>query len=293
MKKIATLLVVAAMLASLAACGSGSGTESGGFNTAAAINVVRREEGSGTHGAFIELLGIEVKDADGNKIDQTTLEADTVNSTSIVMSTVASNPNAIGYISMGSLNNSVKALNIDGAAPTPENVTSGSYTLARPFNIATKGTVSAVTQDFINYILSAEGQKVVADSGYIPLANAPAYENTSPAGKIVISGSSSVTPVMEKLQEAYLALNPNVTIEIQQSDSTTGMTSTMSGICDIGMASRELKDSELSGGLTSTVIAQDGIAIIVNNTNPLDNLSREEARAIFTGETETWDVISA
>lgn len=258
------------------------------FDTSKSISVNSREDGSGTRGAFIELFGVEEKDADGNKIDNTTLEANITNSTSVMMTSVAGDPYAIGYVSLGSLNDSVKAVKIDGAEATTENVSNGSYKVSRPFNIAIKGDVSEVAQDFIDFIMSADGQAVVEENHYIKVADAEAYAGSAPEGKIVVAGSSSVSPVMEKLKEAYLAVNPNADIEIQTSDSTTGMTSTIDGICDIGMASRELKDSETEAGLTSTVIALDGIAVIVNNENPIDELTSEQVKSIFVGDTTSW-----
>ena len=253
------------------------------------ITVVSREEGSGTRGAFVELLGVEKEDEAGNKVDYTTEEAVITNNTNVMMTTVAGNEAAIGYSSMGSLNDTVKALKVDGVEATVENIKSGDYKVSRPFNIATKGEVSEVAQDFISYILSAEGQAVVSENGYIPLDDAPAYAGKQVSGKIVVAGSSSVTPVMEKLKEAYAALNPNAEIEIQQSDSTTGMQSAIDGVCDIGMASRDLKDSELEAGLTGTTIAMDGIAIIVNPANPVDSMTVEEIEQIFTGAVTTWE----
>lgn len=253
------------------------------------ITVVSREEGSGTRGAFIELLGVEKEDEAGNKVDYTTEEAVITNNTNVMMTTVAGNEAAIGYSSMGSLNDTVKALKVDGVEATVENIKSGDYKVSRPFNIATKGEVSEAAQDFISYILSAEGQAVVSENGYIPLDDAPAYAGKQVSGKIVVAGSSSVTPVMEKLKEAYASLNPNAEIEIQQSDSTTGMQSAIDGVCDIGMASRDLKDSELEAGLTGTTIAMDGIAIIVNPANPVDSMTVEEIEQIFTGAVTTWE----
>lgn len=253
-----------------------------------AITVVSREEGSGTRGAFIELMKVEVKDADGKKVDQTIDSAEIANSTNVVMTSVASNEKSIGYISLGSLNDTVKALQIDGVDATAENIIAGTYKVARPFNIATKGEISDVTADFIKFILSAEGQKVVSDNKYISEGNSGAYAASGLSGKIVVAGSSSVSPIMEKLAEAYMALNSGVTIELQTSDSTTGMTSAIEGVCDIGMASRELKDSELEKGLTPTVIAMDGIAIIVNNSNSLVGLKSEQVTAIYTGEITEW-----
>lgn len=255
------------------------------------ITIVSREDGSGTRGAFIELLGIEEKDANGEKMDMTTEDAKITNSTSVMMTTVEGDVNAIGYISLGSLNEAVTAVKVDGVEATAENVAAGTYKVQRPFNIATNGTPSEAAQDFINFIMSKEGQQVVVDNGYIAVGDQPEYEAGNVEGKIVVAGSSSVTPVMEKLKEAYAAVNPNVEIEVQQSDSTTGMQSAIDGLCDIGMASRELKDSETEAGLTSTVIAQDGIAIIVNNGSGIKELTSEQIKSIYTGEITTWEDI--
>lgn len=252
------------------------------------ITVISREDGSGTRGAFIELFGIEVKNDAGEKVDMTTDDAEITNSTSVMMTSVAGNTEAIGYISLGSLNDTVKAVKIDGAEATVDNIKSGTYKIARPFNIATKGEVSDVAQDFIKYIMSEDGQKVVEDNGYISQGNDGAYESAGLSGKVVVGGSSSVTPVMEKLKEAYVALNPDVTIEVQQSDSTTGMTSAIECVCDIGMASRDLKDSEIEKGLTGTTIAMDGIAVIVNNDSPVEELSSDSVKGIYTGEITDW-----
>ena len=305
MKKLIVALMVMAMTATaMVGCGSNNtdskndsnastqadanaDTDEGSSNAGGTINVISREDGSGTRGAFIELFGIEEKDADGNKVDNTTEEATIANSTESVLSNVASDPSAIGYVSLGSLNDKVKALKIDGAEATVDNIKSGTYKISRPFNIATNGTPSDAAQDFINYILSSEGQKVVEDAGYIAsVDNAEAYANSGAKGKVVIAGSSSVTPVMEKLKEAYAKVNSDVEIEINQSDSTTGLQAAMDGTADIGMASRELKDSENS--LTPTVIAIDGIAVIVNNDNSVDDMTADQIKAIFTGETTTW-----
>lgn len=259
------------------------------FDTNELITVVSREEGSGTRSAFIELFGVEQEDASGNKVDMTTVEANISNSTSVVMTTVGGNEYAIGYISLGSLNDTVKAVQIEGVDATVENIKNGSYAVSRPFNIATKEGLSEVAADFVAYIMSAEGQAIVAENGYITVADdAAAYAGSAPAGNVVVAGSSSVTPVMEKLAEGYQAVNPNATIEVQQSDSSTGMNMAMEGTCDIGMASRALKGSELEGGLTPTVIAMDGIAVIVNNASPVSNLSVEQVRSIFTGEVTEW-----
>lgn len=277
----------------LAGCGGGADTEDtaadGGVS--GAITVVSREDGSGTRGAFVELLGIEEKDADGNKVDMTTDMAEITNSTAVMMTTVAGNTNAIGYISLGSLNDSVKAVSIDGVEATVENIKDGSYTVARPFNIATAAETSEVTQDFISFVLSDDGQAVVEENGYISQGSTGAFASTQPEGTIVIAGSSSVTPVMEKLTEAYEAVNPNVSIELHESDSTTGMNSAAEGMCDIGMASRELKDSELEAGLTPTVIAMDGIAVIVNHENTVTNLTSAQVKDIYTGTVTDWSEV--
>ncbi len=254
----------------------------------APITVVSREEGSGTRGAFIELFGVESKNDAGEKVDNTTVEASVTNNTSVMMSTVAGNTYAIGYISLGSLNDTVKALKIDGAEASVENIKSGEYKISRPFNIATKEDVSEAAQDFIHYIMSPDGQAVVEENGYIPMDDTTEYTDNGATGKVVVAGSSSVTPVMEKLKEAYEAVNEDVEIEIQQSDSTTGMTFTIDGNSDIGMASRELKEEELEAGLTPTVIAQDGIAVIVNNDNPAEDLTSDQVKSIFVGETTSW-----
>ena len=256
------------------------------------INVISREDGSGTRGAFIELFGIEQKNKDGEKIDYTTDECDITNSTSVMMTSVSGNDCAVGYISLGSLNDTVKALAIDGAEASIENIKAGTYNVARPFNIATLAETSEAAQDFIAYIMSAEGQAVIEENGYIAVVeNATVFEGGKVSGKIVIAGSSSVTPVMEKLAEAYMAVNPNVEIELQQSDSSSGMTSTLDGVCDIGMASRALKDSEIEAGLTPMTIAMDGIAVIVSNDNPVEGLTSEQVRDIYTGEITDWSEV--
>ena len=263
-------------------------TASSDFDPSKEINVCSREDGSGTRGAFIELFGVEQKNDAGEKVDYTTDDAAITQSTGVMMTTVSQDEYAIGYISLGSLDNSVKSVDIDGVEATVDNIKSGDYKIARPFNIATKDDISDVAKDFITFIMSADGQAVIADNGYIS-SEGEAYESTKQSGKITVAGSSSVTPVMEKLKEAYEAINPDVTIEINQSDSTTGMNSAMEGICDIGMASRELKDSELAGGLTPTVIAMDGITVIVSNDNPVENLTSEQVKNVYTGDITTWD----
>lgn len=284
----------------LAGCGSSSTTTTTTETTAettteetvesmsGSITVVSREDGSGTRGAFIELLGIEAKDENGNKVDYTTDMAEITNSTAVMTTTIASNKFAIGYVSLGSLNDTVKALAIDGVEATVDNIKNGTYAIARPFNIATAGEIGEVAQDFINFIMSEEGQAVVEASGYISQGNTGAFAAAGVSGKITVAGSSSVTPVMEKLKEAYIAINPDVTIEIQQNDSTTGMNSAVEGVCEIGMASRELKDSELESGLTPLVIGMDGIAVVVNLDNTIDGVTSESVRAIYTAEITDW-----
>lgn len=285
-KSLAMVLSLGMTMVSLVGCGSSTSEDAAAAE--GPITVVSREDGSGTRGAFIELFGVEVKNDAGEKEDMTTEDAEITNSTSVMITTVAGNENAIGYISLGSLNDTVKALEIDGVAPAVDDIKSGSYKIARPFNIATKDEISEVAADFIKYIMSEDGQKVVEDNGYISQGNEGAYEAAGVSGKIVVAGSSSVTPVMEKLKEAYVVLNPDVTIEVQQSDSTTGVTSVVEGVCDIGMASRELKDTELEKGIKGTVIAMDGIAVIVNNGSPVDGLSSETVKGIYTGEITDW-----
>ncbi len=275
--------------ASSAADTKAEATEPAGGKAEGPITVVSREDGSGTRGAFIELFGIETKNDAGEKVDNTTEDAEITNSTSVMMTTIAGNKGAIGYVSLGSLNDTVKkAVAIDGADATVDAIKAGEYKVARPFNIAVKRWFMMLLLDFIKFIMSEDGQKVVEDNGYISQGNEGAYTATGLKGKVVVAGSSSVTPVMEKLKEAYVAVNPDVEIEVQQSDSTTGMTSAIEGVCDIGMASRDLKDSELEAGLTPTVIAMDGIAVVVNNESPVSELTSENVKDIFTGEITDW-----
>lgn len=286
MKKKIVSMLMAAVIGTTIFAATASAAPSG------SITVVSREDGSGTRGAFVELFGIE-EEVDGEKVDMTTLDASVTNSTSVMMTTVAGDENAIGYISLGSLNDTVKAVKIDGAEASVENVANDSYKVSRPFNIVTGEEVSDAAQDFINYIMSAEGQQIVEDNGYIKEApEAEAYEAAEVEGKVVVAGSSSVSPVMEKLKEGYEAINENVTIEVQTSDSTTGVNSTVDGICDIGMASRELKPEEEEKGVTAQVIAMDGIAVVVNNANDIEDLTSEQVKSIFTGETTEWDALA-
>lgn len=279
MKKIVLFALVTAML-HLSGCNTGTAKSE--------ITVISREDGSGTRGAFIELFGVEEKNDAGEKVDYTIETADITNSTGVLLQSVSQNKSAVGYVSLGSLNSTVKALKIDGAAATVENIKNGTYTVSRPFNIATLASVSEVAQDFIDYILSSDGQAVVESHGYISVSNSAAYSGSKPSGKIVVAGSSSVSPVMEKLIEAYGAINSNAAIELQTSDSTTGMTSVIEGVCDIGMASRDLMDSEKEAGLTPTVIAMDGIAVIVNPENSLDGLTKAQVKEIYTGMITDW-----
>ncbi|HOQ09967.1 MAG TPA: substrate-binding domain-containing protein [Syntrophomonadaceae bacterium] len=287
MKRIIFFLLLLLIAAGTIA---GCTRDAGEFDPSKTIRVVSREDGSGTRSAFIELFGIEVKGADGSKKDLTTKEAVIAKQTDVMMTNIAGDKYAVGYISLGSINKTVKAIQIDGVDPTAENVQNGTYPVARPFNIATKGEPAGLAKDFIEFILSGDGQAVVAKSYIAVDENAPAYAGSKPAGKIVVAGSSSVTPVMEKLKEAYLEINPNAIIEIQLSDSSAGMIGAIEGTCDIGMASRALKDSELEQ-LISTQIAWDGIAVIVNNENPVSSLTKEQVRGIFTGELTKWSEI--
>lgn len=279
MKKIcSTIMAVVIMGMTLAGCGKAGST----------ITVISREEGSGTRSAFIELVGVEEKDADGNKVDKTTESALIQSSTDVVLTQVASDKNAIGYISLGSLNDTVKALQIDGVDATPENVKDGKYTVVRPFNIAVDGEPTGVVADFINFILSDDGQKVVEDSEYITVSSG-SFSTDNSEGKIVVSGSSSVTPVMEKLAEAYKGINTKAVIEVQQTDSSSGMKAVLEGTCDIGMASRELKDDETK--LKAIEIAKDGIAVVINKDNAINSLTKAQVKDIYTGAVTDWSEI--
>lgn len=304
LSKITAITVMSALaVTSFAGCGGNSSSnssetsgaaatsaESAAFDTSKTIAVVTREEGSGTRDAFTELTGVLVKDGD-TKTDNTTSSAVTINSTEAVITNVKDNDAAIGYISLGSLNDTVKAVKVGSVEATAENVKSGDYVISRPFNIAYKGELSEVAQDFVDYILSSDGQAVVSNEGYVSVSENEAYSGKKPEGKISVAGSSSVSPVMEKLAEAYQKVNTNAKVEIQTSDSSAGMQAAMEGTCDIGMASRELKDEEASS-LKSITIAKDGIAIIVNTANTCDDLTVDQIKSIYTGETTVWsDVI--
>lgn len=301
MKKLVSALLAGALLCgALAGCGSsttqtpaanGAGNETTAMS--GAITVISREDGSGTRGAFVELTGVEEKNAEGKKVDNTTADAEVVNKTDVVLTSVSGNEKAIGYVSLGALNDTVKAVKVDGTEATTDNVKSGAYTLARPFNIATKGTPTGLAADFLNFVLSKDGQAVVVDNKYIEVNDAAeAFVSDGSTGKISIGGSSSVSPVMEKLIEAYKALNPNAQIDLQTSDSTAGMTGAMDGTFDIGMASRELKDSE-SAELTGTAIALDGIAVIINPANTVDSLTTEQIKEIYVGNVTDWAELAA
>ena len=282
-RKMMKFLGIAMALALLPSCFA-----AGKWNKKSAISVISREDGSGTRGAFIELFGIEQKNSAGKKVDYTTDEATITNSTAVMLTSVASDKYAIGYVSLGSLNNSVKALKIDGADATVANIKNGSYKISRPFNIAVKDNLSAAAQDFVNYIMSSDGQKVIEANKYIKVSDA-SFKSTQAGGKVVVAGSSSVSPVMEKLIESYKAVNPNAKIELQTSDSTTGVTNAASGTCDIGMASRALKDSEKAKGLKEITIAIDGIAVIVNTENEMNDAAKDFIRDIYVGKITKWN----
>lgn len=274
MKKFLALLSCAVLMAATAV-GCGSQNEK--------ITVVAREDGSGTRSAFSELMGI-VKDDK----DNTTDTAEVTNSTSVMLTTVAGNKAAIGYVSLGSLNDTVKAVKVDGVEATAENVKAGKYAVSRPFNIVTGKDLTPLAQDFISYILSTDGQAVVDEKGYISVTQGEAYKASGQTGTLTIAGSTSVAPLMEVLADKYMALNSGVKIEIQQSGSSAGITSAVEGVCQIGMASRELKDSEIAKGVTATKIAMDGIAVIVNKDNSYSELTSDQIRKIYTGETTQW-----
>lgn len=278
--KLAAIFTSVALAATmLASCGGSSDK----------ITVISREDGSGTRGAFIELTGIEEKDSNGNKTDNTKKDALICKSTDVVLTQVSGDKNAIGYISFGSLNDTVKALKVEGVEPSTATIESGDYKIVRPFNIAVKDGLSDAAQDFENYILSSEGQDIIEKAGYIKIdKSAAAYASNSASGKVVVSGSSSVTPVMEKLAEAYQKANTNVTVDVQQSDSSTGIKDAINGTSDIGMASRDISDDELSQGIKSVTIAQDAIAVIVNKDNAVDDITMDEIKAIYTGSKTTW-----
>ena len=286
MKKILALTLCVVMAAAVfTGCGSKS---SNGEADGAPITVISREDGSGTRGAFTELMGIMVDD-----VDNTTTSAEISQSTSVVLTTVAGNKNSIGYLSLGSLNDTVKAVKVDGVDATVENIKGGSYAVSRPFLVVTNDKLTDVSKDFIKFILSKQGQDIIAEEGYITIDdNAADYETQKGiSGKIVLAGSTSVSPVMQKLADAYKAIYSDVTLEIQQTGSGAGITSTIEGACDIGMSSRDLKPEETAEGIEGTTIAMDGIAVVVNNENSVEDLTSEQIRQIFTGEVTDWSLV--
>ncbi len=297
MKKLLLSLLAVISMFGLAACGGGeeapadaAPVEAGGEETAGPaeeataggrISVVTREDGSGTRGAFVEITGVMADD-----VDNTTLDAIVHDGTGKVMVAVSQSEAAIGYISLGSLDDTVKAVNIDGVEPTSENIIAGTYKVARPFNIATKTAPEGLAADLIGFIMSAEGQAIVTEEGYIAL-DPQEFTSTMPEGSLVIGGSTSVAPLMEKLVEAYAVINPAAQISIEGIGSSAGMTGAIDGTYDIGMASRALKDSE-TAELQHMAIAQDGIAVVVNNASTITDLTLEQVRQIYTGEVSDW-----
>ena len=280
MKRFFCTIIASVLMISVVGCGN---------NTGDSITVISREASSGTRSAFTELMGI----IDENDTDLTTASAEETQSTNVMMTTVAGNANAIGYVSLGSLSDSVKAIKVDGVEPTVENIAAGKYTVSRAFNIVYKDGLSDLARDFLSYILSAEGQTVIGDAEYIKISeNSESYTPAGLSGKLIIDGSTSVGPVMEKLADAYKKLNTGVSIEIQQTGSSAGISSALDGVCDIGMSSRELKESEIAGGAVAEKIALDGIAVIVNHDNPVDDLTSEQIRGIYTGEVTIWSQIT-
>lgn len=277
-KKIATVAMMIMCAVMMIGCGKKDGDKE--------ISVISREDGSGTRDAFTELLGILEDD-----VDNTTVNAEITNSTSVMMTTVSGNTEAIGYVSLGSLNDSVKAIKVDGVEATTDNVSSGDYVVARPFNIVTGNEVSENAQDFINFIMSKEGQNIISEEGYISVGSDSSYTASGLTGTVTLAGSTSVAPVMEKIAEKYMELNEGVTIEIQQSGSGAGITSTIEGVCDIGMSSRELKENEIAEGVAATKIAMDGIAVIVNVDNTVEDLTSEQIKDIFVGKITKWSEV--
>lgn len=286
LRKLLAAAVITAMAAAVTGCGS-KADDNENKNAGASwdmksnISVVSREDGSGTRGAFIELLGVE-------EMNSITEEAGITNSTSVMISTIAGNEYAIGYISLGSLDDRVKAVKVDGAEATADNIKSGMYEITRTFNIVTKESVSEDVQDFINFIMSSEGQQIIGENNYVPVEDVQRYEPNGAVGKIIVAGSSSVSSIMEKLKDAYMSVNKRVEIEIQISDSKAGITAALDGRCDIGMVSRELEDMEKEEGLVATAIALDGIAVIVNNASTVEDMTSNQIRAVFTGDALSW-----
>jgi len=281
------MMLSAALMTAVVVSGCGRNIERG-FSGQEQIGVISREEGSGTRGAFVEIFRVETENENGEAVDNITQKAVVTNNTAVMMMTVAADRHAIGYISLGSLNDTVRALKIDGSAPSAENIKNGSYKAVRQLSVVIGDKLSLPAQDFLSFIMSSHGQQIVETAGYVGATDAPVYTDRAQSGKVVISGSSSVAPVMERLREAYIKINPEVAVEVQQSDSATGIADTIDGSCDIGMISRSLRKSEMDKGVTATVLALDGIAVIVNNENRINDLSSEQIRRIFTGEYERW-----
>lgn len=277
-KMIASIAMMTMCVVMTTGCGEKGGNEE--------ICVISREDGSGTRDAFTELIGIMEDD-----VDNTTINAEITNSTSVMMTTVAGNTEAIGYVSLGSINDSVKVIKVDGVEATTDNVSSGDYVVARPFNIVTGSELSGNAQDFINFIMSKEGQSIISAEGYISVGSDSSYTASGLTGTVTLAGSTSVAPVMEKIAEKYMELNEGMTIEIQQSGSGAGITSTIEGVCDIGMSSRNLKDNEIAEDVSATKIAMDGIAVIVNLDNAVEDLTSEQIKSIFIGETTHWSEV--
>lgn len=290
--KIGFKLLPAALSIFILVSGCANIAAGGQFNRQENINVLSREEGSGTRGVFVELFGVEEKDAQGNKTDKTVATAEITSSTSVMLSKVAGDFHSVGYISLGSLNDSVKALAVEGVTPSAETVQKGTYPVSRPFNIVTNSKPDDLTKDFINYIVSAQGQAIVSETGFVPVDDTGEFTSQKPEGKIVIAGSTSVSPVMEKLREAYLKLNTNGAIDLETSDSTTGVNSTVSGIANIGMVSRELKDNEVKQDIVSYTIAKDGIVVIVNQENPIKEITIDQVKGIYTGKIQGWGEVA-
>lgn len=292
-RRISLLLVLTLVFTLITGCTQGSKEDGVDANISDTINVVSREDGSGTRGAFVEIIGILEKDSEGNETDNTYEEAIIQNGTDAIMTTVAGDKNSIGYISLGSLNDTVKALKIEDVEATSENVQSGSYKICRPFNIAYKGDLSPLADDFLSFIMSSEGQSIIVEEGYVEIStDLTNYDGSSQEGNLIVAGSTSVSPVMEKLAEKYEGLHPDVSIEIQSTGSSAGMQSAIEGSADIGMASRQLKESEKEV-LNHKAIAIDGIAVIVNSENPFESISLDEVKSIYTGEITTWDDIKS
>lgn len=288
MKKIISLSLVAILILTFAIGCTTNEDGNGGsdFDTSKTINVVSREDGSGTRGAFVEIVGVE--DADGN--DATYIEAVIQNATNGIMTTVAGDEYSIGYISLGSLNDTVTSVDVEGVQARADNVKSGDYKIARPFNIAYQTGLSELAQDFVDFIMSSDGQAIVEDNALVAAVDGEAYNSSGLTGDIIVGGSTSVTPIMEKLVEAYEELNNGVSVEIQSNGSSAGMTGAMEGSLDIGMASRDLKDSEMAE-LDYQAIAIDGIAVIVNNENTIANLTMDEIQGIYLGDITTWSEV--